>query len=142
MFNATVAQNPTIPVSDGTKKRMNSAVVLNLLGVLSTGPNPPALLTVNHSSASPTISRNGAPTPSSTLIVSMPFQTTHMLTAQTPKKQTQTPPGVPAIDGHAIFAIDQIACPPIHVWMPNHPHATSARSTAGTFAPRTPNDAR
>ncbi len=26
--------------------------------------------------------------------------------------------------------------------MPNHPQATSARSTAGTFAPRTPNDAR
>ena len=26
--------------------------------------------------------------------------------------------------------------------MPNHPQATSARSTAGTFAPRTPNEAR
>ena len=26
--------------------------------------------------------------------------------------------------------------------MPNQPHATNARSTAGTFAPRTPNDAR
>src|SRR5262249_34854947 len=26
--------------------------------------------------------------------------------------------------------------------MPNHPHATSARSIAGTFAPRMPNDAR
>jgi hypothetical protein len=26
--------------------------------------------------------------------------------------------------------------------MPNHPHATRARSVAGTFAPRTPNAAR
>src|SRR5450759_4309390 len=26
--------------------------------------------------------------------------------------------------------------------MPNHPHATTARSRAGTFAPITPNDAR
>ena len=26
--------------------------------------------------------------------------------------------------------------------MPNQPHATSARSTAGMFAPRTPNEAR
>ncbi len=26
--------------------------------------------------------------------------------------------------------------------MPNHPHATSARNTAGTFAPSTPNEAR
>jgi hypothetical protein len=26
--------------------------------------------------------------------------------------------------------------------MPNHPHATRARSTAGMFAPRTPNEAR
>ena len=39
-------------------------------------------------------------------------------------------------------SIDRMACPPIHVWMPNHPHATSARSTAGMFAPFTPNDAR
>jgi len=35
-----------------------------------------------------------------------------------------------------------MACPPIHVWMPNHPHATNARSKAGRFAPRTPKLAR
>ena len=34
------------------------------------------------------------------------------------------------------------ASPPMNVWMPNHPHATMARSTAGTFAPFVPNDAR
>src|SRR6516164_5869009 len=43
IFSATVAQNPTIPVSAGMKKRTNSAVLWNLLGVRSTGPNPPAL---------------------------------------------------------------------------------------------------
>src|SRR5580700_617309 len=35
-----------------------------------------------------------------------------------------------------------MAQPPIHVWMPNQPQATNARSNAGMFAPRTPNDAR
>ena len=34
------------------------------------------------------------------------------------------------------------AVPPIHVWMPNHPQATIARSMAGTFAPRVPKLAR
>ena len=35
-----------------------------------------------------------------------------------------------------------MAWPPIHVWIPNQPHATMARKIAGTFAPRTPNDER
>src|SRR3954447_4754102 len=106
MLSATVAQNPTMPVSDGIKNRINSALVLNLLGVLSTGPKPPALLTVHQSSATPTISRNGAPTPSSTRIVSMPLHTTHMLSSRKPKKQIQMPPGMVAVDGQTIFAIE------------------------------------
>src|SRR5215469_1139839 len=35
-----------------------------------------------------------------------------------------------------------MAQPPIHVWMPNHPQATKARSNAGTLAPRMPNAGR
>src|SRR5262245_3924570 len=35
-----------------------------------------------------------------------------------------------------------MAQPPIHAWMPNHPHATRARSKAGTLAPRMPKAAR
>ena len=35
-----------------------------------------------------------------------------------------------------------IAAPPIHVWMPNHPQATSARKIDGTWAPMTPNGPR
>ena len=30
------------------------------------------------------------------------------------------------------------ASAPIQVWIPNHPHATSARAIAATFAPRMP----
>ena len=30
------------------------------------------------------------------------------------------------------------ASAPIHVWIPNHPQATSARAIAATFAPRIP----
>ncbi len=35
-----------------------------------------------------------------------------------------------------------IAWPPIQVWMPNQPQATSPRRIAGTLAPRVPNEAR
>src|SRR6266705_5631732 len=35
-----------------------------------------------------------------------------------------------------------MACPPIHVWIPNQPHATIARRMAWTLAPFVPNDAR
>jgi len=34
------------------------------------------------------------------------------------------------------------ASPPIHAWMPNHPHATSARISAGRFDPSVPYAAR
>src|SRR4051812_27728963 len=30
----------------------------------------------------------------------------------------------------------------MNVWMPNHPHATTARNTAATLAPAVPNEAR
>ena len=34
----------------------------------------------------------------------------------------------------------KMAEPPIQVWIPNQPHATSARNMDGMFAPSTPND--
>ena len=52
------------------------------------------------------------------------------------------PPRTLAHAGHAARNSVSSASAPIHVWMPNHPHATIARSIAGTFAPRTPNAAR
>src|SRR5437868_14967335 len=34
------------------------------------------------------------------------------------------------------------AVPPIHVWIPNQPHATTARRTAGMLAPLVPKEDR
>ncbi len=44
--------------------------------------------------------------------------------------------------GKATARILKMALPPIHVWMPNQPQATSARSRAGTLAPVVPKAAR
>ena len=49
---------------------------------------------------------------------------------------------MPAHAGHAAMSSVFSASAPIHVWMPNHPQATSARRMAGMFAPRTPKLAR
>ena len=35
-----------------------------------------------------------------------------------------------------------MASPPIQVWIPNQPHAITARSRAARLAPRSPKDAR
>src|SRR5215467_13804545 len=102
MLSATVAQNPTMPVSDGTKNRRNSAVLWNLLGALRTGPKPPASEVIHHSISKPTDSMNGAATPSRILIVSMPRQTTSMLSPQKKKKQTHMPAEDPVAAGHRI----------------------------------------
>src|SRR5271169_3882766 len=97
MFRATVAQKPTMPVSEGMKKRMNSPVELNLLGALSTGPMPPARLVIHHSSSNPMASMNGAAMPSKNRMVSIPRQITKMFSAQKAKKQIQ----IPAFDAPA-----------------------------------------
>src|SRR5580700_8096873 len=101
MFSATVAQNPTMPVNDGMKNFRNSAVDLNLLGVLSTGPSPPAWLVTHHKRRSPTQSMNGAAMPSKNLMVSMPRQITAMFKSQKRPKQTQTEP----VPGHRMLNI-------------------------------------
>src|SRR5229473_1931757 len=100
MFSATVAQNPTMPVSDGMKKRTNSAVDLNLLGALRTGPRPPARLVIHHNSSKPTPSMNGAAMPSRNFMVSIPRQITKIFSDQKAKKQIQVPSGQPRAEGH------------------------------------------
>src|ERR1017187_2646815 len=124
MLSATVAQKPTMPVSDGIKKRRNSALVRNLLGALSTGPRPPAFPVIHHNRRSPMPSMKGAPMPSRNLMVSMPRHMTAMLSAQKAKKQIQAPPGEAAAPGQKIFSMEKMASPPIQVCMPNHPQAT------------------
>src|SRR5471032_2497222 len=44
--------------------------------------------------------------------------------------------------GKIVWNIVWSASPPIHVWMPNQPQATSARIKAGTFEPSVPYAAR
>src|SRR6185503_6074647 len=106
MLSATVAQKPTIPVSDGMKKRINSAVVWNLLSLLRTFERPPALLVTHQRRSRPTASRNGAPRLSSARMVSTPFQTTHMLISQKPKKQIQMPEAICAVEGQTILSME------------------------------------
>ena len=62
--------------------------------------------------------------------------------AQNAANAIHTPPGTAAQPGQAARSSVSSASPPIHVWMPNHPHATIARSVAGTLAPLTPKLAR
>src|SRR5437879_618019 len=102
MLRATVAQKPTMPVSDGMKKRRNSALLWNLLGALSTGPKPPASEVIHHSISKPTESMNGAATPSRILMVSIPRQTTSMLSPQKKKKHAHIPAEDPLAAGHRI----------------------------------------
>ena len=52
MFSARVAQKPTMAVSDGTKKRKNSAPVVKRLGRSRIGPRPPARTIAQARSAS------------------------------------------------------------------------------------------
>ncbi len=55
---------------------------------------------------------------------------------------TDAPPASAFQPGHIVPNSASSAVPPIHVWMPNQPHATTARSIAGTFAPFVPKLAR
>ena len=73
------------------KKCRNSPVVLNLLGLASTGPSPPALRVIHHSSSSPTANMNGALTPCRNLMLSIPRQTTNIFNSQNAKKQIHMP---------------------------------------------------
>ncbi len=82
MLSASVAQKPTIAVSEGTKKATNSSVVAKRLGAASVGPKPPARVTAHASKASPATIRNGAAHASRNLIESLPFTTTYMFNSQ------------------------------------------------------------
>ncbi len=53
----------------------------------------------------------------------------------------QSPPSA-RHPGHRMASSAWIASPPIHVWIPNQPHATTARSSDGRCAPRVPKAAR
>src|SRR6266540_7090116 len=60
MLSDSVAQNPIIAVSDGTKTGQNSANVWNFPSCASSGPNPLARETAHHSRTPDITSTNGA----------------------------------------------------------------------------------
>jgi hypothetical protein len=72
-----------------------------------------------------------------------------MLTPQNAMKQANWERVMPNIEevseasaGQRVASILWMASPPIHDWIPNQPQATSARMSAGRFAPLVPNEAR
>src|ERR1044072_2203229 len=86
MLRASVAQNPTIAVSQGRKSAPNVAPgaggpVRGPEGKRIV-PTPPARSAAHPSSASPIAIRNGAESVSSHLIDSVPFQTNQRFTSQ------------------------------------------------------------
>src|ERR671913_475769 len=141
MFSASVAQKPTIAVSEGTNTARNAPVDVNRLGCDSTGPNPPARLTAQASNARPDTIRKGAAHTSSALIASLPRTITAMFRSQNARNPSAMAKGGSHC-GTATFIIVWMACPPIHVWMPNQPQATTDRIRAGTLDPWIPNEAR
>src|SRR5256885_13223373 len=142
MFNETVAQKPTTPVSEGMKKRKNSLKLWNFDGVASMGPKPPALLRAQRRRASPMSSRNGAEMPCKKRMVSIPRRITRTLRNQKKTKQMAGPDEKRAQEGASATIMALMASPPIQVWMPNQPQATRARRMAGAVAPRKPQEAR
>src|ERR1039457_3648987 len=91
IFNATVDQKATTPVSEGTNTLKNSPNVWNFDGDESIGPKPPALPRAQSSSASPISSRKGAVTPCKKRIVLIPRTITSTLRIQKNRKHTGTP---------------------------------------------------
>src|SRR5262249_31848214 len=142
MFSDTVDQKPTVPFRAGIRNFRNSLVLRNCGGDESMGPKPPAVFHAQTSSNTPTPSRMGALQPCRNRIDSMPLRITSTLISQKATKQMAVPYGLSRQAGHTVPSNLLMASPPNQVWIPNHPQATSARSTAATFAPNTPNDDR
>ena len=102
------------------------------------GPKPPAFVYAQASSASPTTIRNGADNDSSHLMDSVPSNDEPHVhrpeeqegrelagrDAQERQRDTSAARRYPATPPSRA---GRCAAPPSQVWMPNHPHATSAR---------------
>ena len=157
MLSDSVAQYPTIAVTQGTNSATNwdddagRPARERASARRRMVPRPPTLSAAQRSSASPVTMRNGADSVSSHLMLSVPARTKYRLISQKRTKlvncgrpypmNRQSPPS-PSHPGHRMPSSALSASPPIHAWIPNHPHATTERSSDGTWAPRVPNAAR
>src|SRR5688572_28194769 len=99
MLSDSVAQKPTMAVSEGKNTRMKSALVANFEGWDRMGPNPPAFTYAQASNARPTTIRNGADTLSSHLMLSVPLTMNHTFNAQKTRKPSASPVERPSHSG-------------------------------------------
>ena len=115
MFSETVAQKPTTPVSDGTKKRKNSAKVSNFEGVAQHRAKTSCFRTRPQKQGKPHNQQQWGRDPCKNRIVSMPRKMTSTLRSQKNIKQIAEPHAKCAHDGASATIIALIASPPIHV---------------------------
>src|SRR5581483_2829125 len=87
MFNDSVAQNPTMPVSDGKKKSANCETVENFDGCFKIGPSPCDTLMAQNNKARAAMGRKKALNTNSFLMLSTPRYTINIFNAQNNKKQ-------------------------------------------------------
>src|ERR1700744_5171056 len=112
MFNESVAQYPTIAVSEGKKKCKKEPVEWNRLGAESIGPQPPALCSIQKSSANDITNINGAEKLCRKRIDSPPRQPTNIFSSQKPRKLAHNTTGMWAVEGQMTAIISAIAWPP------------------------------
>ncbi len=86
MLSDSVAQKPTMPVSEGTKTSQKAPKVSKREGCESMGPTPPARPTAHTSSTAAITSTSGAAQFSNTFTASMPLTMMKMFSAQKTKK--------------------------------------------------------
>jgi hypothetical protein len=134
MFSETVAQNPTVPLSAGIRNfrksgRLRSATAPTASGRIRRHSCRPSQQQQSHRQQNRRADALQEPN------VFDPLRTTARLMSQNAMKQIAVAPASCAHAG-AITPISVLmASPPIQVWMPNHPQATSARRTAATLRP-------
>src|SRR6185503_2138938 len=151
MLSESVAQKPTIAVTLGANTFQNAPADANFVFDSKIGPSPwplaYAACTAHATRIAVMTSTNGAARFSTRRSRSIPRTTIRMLIAQKIAKLTHSVGRYPPI-ALVPSSVGQLgdsdrknvwsACPPIHALMPNQPHATSARMTAGTVAPKVP----
>ncbi len=154
MLSASVPQKPTIAVKAGQKLGQNCPALAppgaKAEGAVKIGPTPPARSSAHQTSAAHTAILIGAVQVSSRRTIVSPFCRNRIWTSQKAAKAISCPApissvgnGVPARLRPAITPSRvSSASPPIQVWMPYQPQATSARASAGSRAPLVPKAAR
>src|ERR1700733_13325113 len=156
MLSDSVDQNAIVAVSDEIVTPQNGCVPVYDV-CCTIGPTPPALSIAHHTSSAVITSTYGAAQRSTRRSNSMPRKITSTLSPQKVANAihcefwngNSSPlppwfhagcdaPSRSAQPGHSDVKNVCSAPPPIHALIPNQPHATSARISAGRFDPEVP----